>query len=43
MDTVKRDNMIRALKVFAEMACTSKSIMKVFTDNNLKVIDFLDY
>lgn len=43
MDTAKRDNMIRALKQFAEMACTSKSIMKVFTDNNLKVIDFLDY
>ena len=35
--------MIRALKQFAEMACTSKSIMKVFTDNKLKVIDFLDY
>ena len=43
MDTVKRDNMIRALKQFAGIACTNKDIMKVFTDNNLKVIDFLDY
>lgn len=43
MDTVERNNMIRALKQFAEIACTNKDIMKVFTDNNLKVIDFLDY
>ena len=43
MDTIKRDNMIRALKQFAEIAWTNKGIMKVFTDNNLKVIDFLDY
>ena len=43
MDTIKRDNMIRALKQFAKIACTNKGIMKVFTDNNLKVIDFLDY
>ena len=43
MDTVKRDNMIQALKQFAEIACTDKGVMKVFTDNNLKVIDFLDY
>ena len=43
MDAIKRDRMIRALKQFAEIACTINDIMKVFTDNNLKVIDFLDY
>lgn len=43
MDTIKEDNMIQALKQFAELACNNESIMKVFTDNNLKVIDFLTY
>lgn len=43
MDTIKEDNMIRALRQFAELACDNESIMKVFTDNNLKVIDFLTY
>lgn len=39
--TVIEDNMVKALKQFAGMACTNQDIMKVFTDNNLKVINFL--